>query len=424
MIIATPEGQNVRPDTCHVTVESDPIVANINYHDLSLKRGNTVNLTASTSPISTNVTWASTNTDVALVSVVNGDASVVANLPGDALIIATPEGANVQSDTCRVTVIRPIGDINCDGLVDVSDVNLIIDFVLGKKEAEINEFSDFDDNGIIDVSDVNTLIDAVLGKADIIPGMKTKTFTVNGVSFKMVAVEGGTFTMGATAEQGSDYESNERPTHEVILSDFCISATEVTQDLWEAVMGSNPSYFNGHGNSDYGSNHSYYNYGTNLQRPVESVSWYDCQTFITKLNALTGKTFRLPTEAEWEYAARGGNKSRGYKYAGSNNVGDVAWYYDPLDSSSLDYGTHAVGSKSPNELGLYDMSGNVYEWCSDYFGDYSSAAQTNPTGPTSGFYRVYRGGDWSHYARDCRVSRRSDLTTGFRGNGLGLRLAL
>ena len=157
----------------------------------------------------------------------------------------------------------------------------------------------------------------------------TETITVNGVSFKMVAVGGGTFTMGATSEQGSDAYSDESPTHSVTLSDFAIGETEVTQELWKAVMDSNPSFFS----------------GTNL--PVEQINWYDCQTFISKLNNLTGKNFRLPTEAEWEYAARGGNKSKGYKYAGSNTFGDVAWYYG--NSSSK---THSVKQKQANELGL------------------------------------------------------------------------
>ena len=157
------------------------------------------------------------------------------------------------------------------------------------------------------------------------------------------------------------------------------------------------------------------------------VSWDDCQEFITKLNELTRKTFRLPTEAEWEYAARGGNRSQGYKYAGSNTVGDVAWYFYnsyALGVDSPDYGTHTVATKAPNELGLYDMSGNVWEWCQDWYGSYSSDAQTNPTGPTSGSYRVNRGGSWYYNARYCRVSNRSDFTPSYALRDLGLRLAL
>ncbi|MBR6015809.1 MAG: formylglycine-generating enzyme family protein [Prevotella sp.] len=225
----------------------------------------------------------------------------------------------------------------------------------------------------------------------------------------MIAVDGGTFTMGATSEQGNDAYDNEKPAHKVTVSSFAIGQTEVTQELWQAVMGSNPSYSKG------------------AKRPVEQVSWNDCQTFITKLNQLTGKKFRLPTEAEWEYAARGGKNSKGYKYAGSNTLGNVAWYYDnscKLGSNHPDYGTHEVASKSPNELGLYDMSGNVWEWCQDWYGSYSSNAQTNPTGPSSGSYRVFRGGCWRSYAGYCRVSYRFNGSPDLRDYLKGLRLAL
>ncbi len=228
-----------------------------------------------------------------------------------------------------------------------------------------------------------------------------RTFTVNGVSFTMIAVRGGTFRMGATSEQGSDAYSDEKPVHSVTLSDYYIGETEVTQELWRAVMGSNPSYFE----------------GTNL--PVESVSWDDCNKFIRKLNALTGETFRLPTEAEWEFAARGGQKSRGYKYAGSNNIKDVAWFEDNSRNK-----THSVKTKMPNELGLYDMSGNVWEWCGDWFGSYGSYAQTNPVGSPSGSIRVSRGGSWGNGARRCRVSYRLSRTPGYRYRDLGLRLLL
>ncbi len=229
----------------------------------------------------------------------------------------------------------------------------------------------------------------------------TTTFTVNGVTFEMVAVNGGTFTMGATSEQGSDAGSDEFPTHSVTLSDYYMGKFEVTQELWKAVMGSNPSYFN----------------GSNL--PVERVSWNDSQEFITKLNGLTGANFRLPTEAEWEYAARGGSESGGYKYSGSNSINDVAWYYD-----NSDYKTHSVGTKSPNELGIYDMSGNVYEWCQDWYGSYSSGSQTNPYGPSSGSARVVRGGSWRIIARYCRVSFRTYNSPDYRINYLGFRLVV
>lgn len=214
----------------------------------------------------------------------------------------------------------------------------------------------------------------------------------------MVRVEGGTFTMGATSEQGSDAESDEKPVHQVTLSSFRICKYEVTQELWEAVMGSNPSDFKG------------------AKRPVENVSWEDCQAFISKLNQLTKKKYRLPTEAEWEYAARGGNRSNGYKYAGGNNIADVAWYEDNSGDQ-----THDVGTKRANELGLYDMAGNIWEWCSDWYVKYSSSSQTNPKGPSSGSIGVCRGGCWTNYAKCCRVSYRRDTMPPIRY--LGLRLA-
>lgn len=228
-----------------------------------------------------------------------------------------------------------------------------------------------------------------------------ETISVNGVTFTMIKVEGGTFQMGATSEQESDAYDDEYPVHSVTLSDYYIGETEVTQELWQAVMGGNPSYFSGN------------------QRPVETVSWNDCKEFIEKLNQLTGKNFRLPTEAEWEYAARGGDKSQGYKYSGSNTIGVVAWYWDNGGEQ-----THDVKTKQPNELGIYDMSGNVWEWCEDWFGDYSRESQTNPTGPSSGSGRVLRGGSWSYTARDCRVSDRGGNSPDIRFSSGGFRLVL
>ena len=207
--------------------------------------------------------------------------------------------------------------------------------------------------------------------------------------------------MGATSEQGSDADGDEKPTHSVTLSSYYICKYEVTQALWRAVMGSNPSRFK----------------GDNL--PVEQVSWNDCQIFINRLNSYTGRNFRLPTEAEWEFAARGGNHSRRYKYSGSNYIGDVAWYYRNSDNR-----THPIGTKQANELGLYDMSGNVYEWCSDRYGSYSSYSQNNPTGTTSGTGRVFRGGCWFHHAKGCRSSFRIHRAPGSGDCFLGLRLAL
>ena len=218
---------------------------------------------------------------------------------------------------------------------------------------------------------------------------------LNKLINNMVYVSGGTFIMGG------DESSDQTPTHSVTLSSYYICKYEVTQALWRAVMGSNPSKFK----------------GDNL--PVEQVSWNDCQTFINRLNSYTGRNFRLPTEAEWEFAARGGNYSRHYKYSGSNYISDVAWYCDNSGNR-----THPVGTKQANELGLYDMSGNVWEWCSDWYGSYSSYSQSNPTGATSGFGRVERGGNWCGLARYCCSSHRSYYAPGNSFDALGLRLVL
>ncbi|MBQ5524537.1 MAG: SUMF1/EgtB/PvdO family nonheme iron enzyme, partial [Paludibacteraceae bacterium] len=192
----------------------------------------------------------------------------------------------------------------------------------------------------------------------------------------------GVYKMGS--ESGRE---NEKPMHNVTFTkSYYMAEFEVTQKQWQSIMGSNPS-------ADKGDD-----------LPVNNVSYSDVFAFIKKLNEATGREFRLPTEAEWEYAARGGNKSRGYKYSGSNNIGDVAWYTSNVSSE-----THPVKTKQANELGLYDMSGNVWEWCQDWFGGYSRDKQTNPQGSQNGSYRVRRGGSWYH---DSNVSR-----TSFRFNG-------
>lgn len=225
--------------------------------------------------------------------------------------------------------------------------------------------------------------------------------TVNEVQYEMVSVPGGTFLMGGGT---SLYDNN--PIHYVTLSSYFIGQTEVTQALWQAIMGINPSEFK----------------GDNL--PVEQVSWKDCQMFISKLNQLTGMKFRLPTEAEWEYAARGGKNSKGYKYSGSNTLGDVAWY----DNNSFNE-THFVATKQANELGLYDMSGNVSEWCHDWYNAnyYRNSPSINPTGPSAGYGRVYRGGSYIYGSSTwCRVYERSSsyMMVPDWSATIGLRLAL
>ncbi|MBQ9192690.1 MAG: SUMF1/EgtB/PvdO family nonheme iron enzyme [Bacteroidales bacterium] len=232
--------------------------------------------------------------------------------------------------------------------------------------------------------------------------VKPETLEVKGVRFDMVAVEGGTFTMGGTEQKGTVRE-DELPLHQVTLDPFKIGRLEVTEALWEAVMGSLP----------YGSQGPDY--------PVGNVSWYDVQAFIRELNALTGRKFRLPTEAEWEYAARGGQKSRGYAFAGSSFPQDVAQYgYD-------DMRTRKVALHRPNELGLYDMSGNAWEWVQDRPGPYDSTDQRDPQGPVTsalGDYRVMRGGSAATTWDKCRVSNRNEFHASLFRSTIGFRLAL
>ena len=221
--------------------------------------------------------------------------------------------------------------------------------------------------------------------------IRTKTFTVNGISFEMISVAGGTFDMGSNDPEACE---DERIIKKEEIEDFLIGQTEVTQELWEAVMGNNPSSFVGSKN------------------PVECVSWNDCQEFLVKLNELTGLKFRLPTEAEWEYAARGGKRSKGYRFSGSDEIGDVACWENNSENK-----TFAVASKEPNELGIYDMTGNVWELtCDRWSADYAS--------PRIGLRIVCRGGGWFNYSRHCRSTYRDNTNPSFRYNYLGLRLAM
>ena len=236
------------------------------------------------------------------------------------------------------------------------------------------------------------------------PSLSASTVTIpvkDGVSIEMIKVEAGTFMMGATPEMEIP-DDDEKPVHQVTLTnDYYIGKYEVTQALWQTVMESNPSSFK----------------GNNL--PVEQVSWNDCQEFIGKLNSITGRKFRLPTEAEWEYAARGGRKSLKYQYSGGNAISEVAWY---TNNSGIN--THPVGMKQANELGLYDMTGNVWEWCQDYYGQYIGRPQVNPLGDLKGTFRVFRGGSWLFEAAYCRVAYRAGGAPDYHRNHLGFRLVL
>lgn len=314
-------------------------------------------------------------------------------------LMVLPLGANAQ--TLK-------GDVDGNGKVTISDVTVLIDYLLTQDASTIDLLNaDLDDDGTVGIADVVELIDVILRMQP--EPQNIETITLGDVSFNMVLVEGGTFLMGATEEQEINqlWYPHCYPVHEVTLSSFSIGETEVTQALWVAVMGSNPSYFN-----------------DDLTRPVEQVTWNDCQTFINKLNQLTGKTFRLPTEAEWEFAARGGNESVGYRYSGSNDIDAVAWTADNSEST-----THPVRLKAPNELGLYDMTGNIQEFCQDWYGfDYYSVSPTiNPTGPTSGDRRIKRGGGFWDSVGDGQifaVANRSMSYDTYSFRHTGLRLAL
>lgn len=297
------------------------------------------------------------------------------------------EQLKAGADTNKIPKWLKITGFGCAGTVTLSFACMLFFFFVGVffGDEELEPVSNAEETWVDADSPV-----AELPTAD-------KTFTVNGVEFGMMHVEGGTFMMGS---DDADAEDDEKLVHQVTLSDYYMGQTEVTQALWQAVMGSNPSYFNKGGNL-----------------PVEFVSWDDCQEFIGKLNHITGEDFSLPTEAQWEFAARGGIYSKGYKYSGSNNINGVAWYGDNSGSK-----THSVGTKQANELGIYDMSGNVWEWCYDWCGPYSSVAITDPAGPSSGSYRVNRGGSWNSNATDCRCSNRSSYTPTITLNYLGLRL--
>lgn len=217
----------------------------------------------------------------------------------------------------------------------------------------------------------------------------------------MVYVEGGTFTMGAKADENYWDVEQAWPAHQVTVSGFYLCKYETTQALWQKVMGKNPSEYRG-------ANH-----------PVESISWNDIQEFIRKLNALTGKHYRLPTEAEWEWAARGGNRSQGYRYSGSNNIDEVAWYKKNTHDRHM-----PVGAKRPNELGLYDMSGNVYEFCGDGYAPYTADAQNNPCPAAADGDHPMRGGSFVGDEFDCRCSCRFGQSPTYSHNHYGFRLAL
>lgn len=386
---------------CHVTVVPPRVTITLDKHEARLLPNHTLTLTATCSPIDVDLAVTSSNPGVAIPRLVNGTIMVVGVAEGTATISVNAADGWGNPDSCVVTVYTEPGDVNSDGYVSISDVTKLIDYLLSGDPEGINtNNADTNRDGSISISDVTTLIDYLLsGTWPWEPEeLVTETFTVNGVSFKMIPVEGGTFTMGA-ADNDAEANNNEKPAHQVTLSSYYIGETEVTNALWNAVMGNTLN-----DNSE----------GPNC--PVGKVHYAECLNFIEKLNELTGMRFRLPTEAEWEYAARGGNESRGYKYSGSDILSDVAWF--------LKSDLQPVRTKAPNELGIYDMSGNAWEWCNDWYDTYDAVDQSNPTGPFSGTRRVLRGGSIDNTATICRVTFRTGIAPSGTSGSYGFRIVM
>ena len=412
--------QNVQA-ICHVTVtEVYPVAVTLTQTTATLLPGQKMTLKATVTPANVtnpSIVWSTSSAAVATVN--NG--VVVAVAPGECDIIAKCQD---KQGVCHIVVSSPeptsIVLSQEKVTLNAGSTVLLKATVLPENATDKTVTWTTSNAQVATVS--NGLVTAVAkGECDIIAKCKNvsatchvsvveenpggddeNVITVNGVSFTMVPVEGGTFRMGAIITAPGAY-TFEKPDHDVTLSDYKIGQTQVTQELWKAVMGSNsnPSRFEGD------------------QHPVEQVSWDDCQAFIAKLNELTGMNFRLPTEAEWEYAAIGGKKSNGTMFSGSASITEVGWC--TLNSNST---THDVATLAPNELGIYDMTGNVNEWCYDWYSRYSSAAQTNPSGPTTGTAKVYRGGSWDDGARLCRVTYRYSRELGYKASTIGFRLAL
>ena len=288
--------------------------------------------------------------------------------------------------TLNVMSTPGMAEVYVDGKL-IGRTPMMHDVLVGSRKVEIRKdgFKDFEQS--ISVVE-NKMVDVVANMKELTPPYIE---TAKGLNLKMIFVEGGTFAMGS-----NDGPDNEKPVHNVTLDSYYIGETEITQAQWRAIMGFNPSRYTGD------------------NRPVESVSWNEAQEFCKKLSELTGKKYGRPTEAQWEYAAQGGNKSKGYTYSGSNSVGEVAVYSTSSHSN--------VKSKKPNELGIYDMSGNVWEWCSDWYGYYSSSPKTNPQGPSSGSDRVMRGGSLFNGSGGCRVAKRNNDDPSGLYDGCGFRV--
>ena len=393
--------------TCVVTVDTangNVTAVSLEWKTVRLRVGDDITLTPSIFPSNAedpHVTWDSDNSDVASVTT---DGVVTAHAAGIAeIIVTTRDGGHTASCTVFVGDAPTNVTLNTTTLIlPISEKKGILVAIFAPSNAVANVTWSSDNTAVATVSSTGEVSAITAGMANItaktVDDEITATCVVTVLPLEMVFVQGGTFTMGSSS--GS---SDERPTHQVTLSSYSIGKYPVTQAQWVALMGSNPSHFRKV--DDY---------------PVESVSWDDAYEFIRRLNALTDLNFRLPTEAEWEYAARGGNQSEGFIYSGSNNIDEVAWYYNINSALS----TAPVGTKAPNELGIYDMSGNVTEWCNDWYGAYNANAKTNPTGTAGGAHRILRGGSWTGSNNLCRVSYRTFNLPIARNNWYGFRLAL
>ena len=364
---------------------------------------------------SAEIVWYSTDETIAVVE----EGLITAIAPGKCDIVAECRGVTA---ICHVVVLDDTLQsivLSDDYLtMDVEEV-ITLDVELSPENLDqVPLVWTSTDDAVATVN--NGLVTAIApGVCDIIVSYEDKKATcqiavlkkvdVNGVSFYMLPVRGGVFMMGAELGQlGSNV--NEKPQHEVTISNYMIGVTEVTQELWGAVMGHIPGRFKGH-----------------PQHPVENVSWSECDVFIRSLNERTGLVFHLPTEAQWEYAARGGNRSENYIFAGSDALMSVGWYVTNsgnMGEGHPDYGTHDVATKSPNELNLFDMSGNVNEWCYDWYSTYTADPQTDPIGPTHGSHKVFRGGSWNDKAANCRITFRYPQSVSYKSDRIGLRLAL
>lgn len=320
----------------------------------------------------------------------------------------------------KLHVLKPATDFGGMGTVDVKSTpagaEVFIDnisvgktpmsfskLIPGKHQVNIKHEGYYDFESSVDISDDKvSIIDEVLAKSCDIERENNKvTITTKGVSFNLIKVEGGTFQMGGTSEQGKG-KTDEFPVHRVTLSDYYIGETEVTNELWSLIMGTNPSI----------------NFSQPTQ-PVNNVTWYDCQKFVNRLSALTGLHFALPTEAQWEFAARGGKKSRGYTYSGSNKIKEVGWFKGNSGGT-----LKTVKQLKPNELGIYDMSGNAYEWCSDWYGLYKNTDVFDPKGPESGIYKVNRGASAGEKDALTRTACRFNDSPNSKFQAMGLRLVL